>query len=163
MSSDCEALTAPMEWLAPEQEPISWHEDEDAEAIRIMADINECAAELEEELGSVTRVELCISTEATLVERFREQAEKWARETAHLSSPTQMMAHPSYQAILGMASEDKRKIISLMILDLKQNRNEWFWALSYLTQDNPIKHSDAGKMDKMISAWVNWGLERNLI
>jgi hypothetical protein len=98
-----------------------------------------------------------------LDQRFREQSDKWAQETQHLSSPNQMMAHPSYQAILGMASENKREIIRLMILDLKQNRNEWFWALSYLTQDNPIKHSDAGKMDKMISAWVNWGLEHNLI
>lgn len=98
-----------------------------------------------------------------LAKRFHKQAEKWARETEHLSSPTQMMAHPSYQAILGMALEDKREIIRLMILNLKHNRNEWFWALSYLTQDNPIRQSDAGKMDKMISAWVNWGREHNLI
>jgi hypothetical protein len=98
-----------------------------------------------------------------LQKRFHEQAEKWASETAHLSSPAQMMAHQSYQAILGMASEDKREVIRLMILDLKQNRNEWFWALSYLTQENPIKQSDAGKMDKMISAWVTWGREHNLI
>jgi hypothetical protein len=98
-----------------------------------------------------------------LAKRFHKEAEKWARETEHLSSPAQMMAHPSYQAILGMAAEDKREVIRLMIQDLKQNRNEWFWALSYLTQENPIKHSDAGKMDKMVSAWVNWGLEHNLI
>jgi hypothetical protein len=161
MFSNCEALATPREWLALDPEPISWHEDD--EAIRIMAAINECVAELEEKGASVATGELCIPTESALAERFQEQAEKWARETAHLSSPTQMMAHPSYQAILGMASEDKRKIIRLMILDLKQNRNEWFWALSYLTQDNPIKQSDAGKMEKMISAWVNWGIEHNLI
>src|SRR5947209_38701 len=39
----------------------------------------------------------------SLEERFREQADKWRRETEHLSSPSQMMMHPSYQAILGMA------------------------------------------------------------
>jgi hypothetical protein len=101
--------------------------------------------------------------EISLAERFRTQADKWARETQHLSSPAQMMAHPSYQAILGMAQEDKREIIRLLLLDLQQNRNEWFWALSYLTQDNPIKPSDAGKMDRMISAWLNWGRKNHFI
>jgi hypothetical protein len=101
--------------------------------------------------------------EISLAERFRTQADKWARETQHLSSPTQMMAHPSYQAILGMAMENKREIIRLLLLDLQRNRSKWFWALSYLTQDNPITPSDAGKMDKMISAWVNWGRERDFI
>ena len=93
----------------------------------------------------------------SLAERFRTQADKWARETQHLSSPSQMMAHPSYQAILGMAQENKREIIRLLLLDLQKNRRKWFWALSYLTQDNPITPSDAGRIDKMISAWVNWG------
>lgn len=104
-----------------------------------------------------------VTAKDDLAKRFHEQAEKWARETAHLSSPAQMMVHPSYQAILGMALEDKREIIRLMIQDLRQNRNEWFWALSYLTQDNPIKQPEAGNMDKMISAWVNWGRAHNLI
>ena len=99
----------------------------------------------------------------SLAERFRTQADKWARETQHLSSPAQMMAHPSYQAILGMAQENKREVIRLLLLDLLQNRNEWFWALSYLTQDNPIKPSDVGKIDRMISAWLNWGRKNEFI
>jgi hypothetical protein len=101
--------------------------------------------------------------EVSLAEKFRTQADKWARETQHLSSPSQMMAHPSYQAILGMAQENKREIIRLLLLDLQENRNEWFWALSYLTQDNPIKPSDAGKMDRMISTWLNWGRKNGFI
>jgi hypothetical protein len=108
-------------------------------------------------------VELSLATDRSLSDRFREQADKWARETRHLSSPTQMMSHPSYQAILGMASENKREVIRLLLGDLKQNRNEWFWALSYLTQSNPIKPADAGKMDRMIEAWVEWGREHNFI
>jgi hypothetical protein len=96
----------------------------------------------------------------TLEQQFYEQSEKWARETEHLSSPTQMMMHPSYQAILGMAREDQEKIIHLMLRDLRDNRRLWFWGLSYLTKENPIKPADAGKLDKMIKAWVNWGTER---
>src|SRR5207249_10087554 len=45
--------------------------------------------------------------EAQLEKRFREQADKWERETQHLSSPTQRIMHPSYQAILGMGQEHK--------------------------------------------------------
>jgi hypothetical protein len=50
-----------------------------------------------------------------------------------------------------------------MINDLKQNRRPWFWALSYLTNANPVKPSDAGKMDKMINSWVEWGKQHGLI
>ena len=116
------------------------------------------------EFAGEARIALVVDVaELSLPERFRVQADKWARETQHLSSPAQMMSHPSYQAILGMAQENKREIIRLLLLDLQQNRNEWFWALSFLTQDNPIKASDAGNMDRMISAWLNWGRKNNFI
>ncbi|MGO9590373.1 MAG: hypothetical protein ACLP3K_10060 [Candidatus Acidiferrales bacterium] len=98
-----------------------------------------------------------------LAERFKEQAHKWASETAHLSSPTQRMMHPSYQAILGMAREDEDTVIRLMLRDLRDNRRWWFWALSYLTEENPIKDSEAGKFDKMIEAWVDWGKRRGIL
>jgi hypothetical protein len=95
-----------------------------------------------------------------LEQRFHEQASKWASETEHLSSPAQMMLHPSYQAILGMAREDEEEIIRLMLRDLRDNRRLWFWALSYLTRENPIKREDAGKLDRMIKAWIDWGKQR---
>jgi hypothetical protein len=98
-----------------------------------------------------------------LEQRFREQADKWQRETQHLSSPTQRMMHPSYQAILGMGQHNARKVVALMIRDMQQNQRAWFWALSYLAQDNPISQSDAGKTDKMIKAWVNWGKVEGLL
>ena len=101
--------------------------------------------------------------EGSIHERFREQADKWARETEHLSSPTQMMMHPSYQAILGMAAGHEREIIRLMLLDLRDRRRPWFWALSYLTTENPIKSSDAGKLGKMVQAWVDWGMQRGIL
>jgi len=97
----------------------------------------------------------------TLEERFREQAEKWDRETAHLSSPTQRFVNPSYQAILGMGNDHREDVIDLLLRDMQQNRREWFWALSYLTHENPIERKDAGKLDKMIDAWVRWGRKRH--
>jgi YD repeat-containing protein len=81
----------------------------------------------------------------TLEQKFQEQADKWRKETQHLSSPAQKMMHPSYQAVLGMGNENPREIVRLMIQDMQQHRTPWFWALSYFAQDNPISQSDAGR------------------
>ena len=100
----------------------------------------------------------------SLEQRFREQAEQWGHETGHLSSPFQRMLHPSYQAILGMAQENKEPVIRLLLDDMQKTRRPWFLALSFLTQENPIKQADAGKIDRMIAAWVEWGKKQdNLI
>jgi len=107
-----------------------------------------------------------VAATAALEQRFREQAEKWGRETAHMSSPLQKMMHPSYQAILGMSAEspqNKREIIRFMLKDLKTSYREWSLALSYLTQQNPIHPKDYGKTDKIIAAWINWGEGQGLV
>jgi hypothetical protein len=101
--------------------------------------------------------------EPSLEDRFCEQATRWQRETAHLSSPLQRMMHPSYQAILGMAAEHKQEIIRLMLQDMQKNRRDWILAWSYLTQVNPLNPRDAGKTDKLIEAWVKWGKEQRII
>jgi len=102
----------------------------------------------------------------TLEQRFQEQAEKWERETAHLSSPLQKMENPSYQAIMGMSAESpehKRALIRFMLRDLRNNHRDWFLALSYLTQYNPIRQKDYGKPSKMIESWVKWGQSQGLL
>jgi len=112
---------------------------------------------------SITQVLDRMEKSLTLEQRFQEQALKWQRETQHLSSPGQRMMHPSYQAILGMGNENPREIIRLMILDMQQHRRPWFWALSYLAQDNPVSQSDAGKTDNIVKAWVDWGKAQRLL
>jgi len=103
---------------------------------------------------------------ASLRQRFMEQADKWDRETAHMSSPLQRMTHPSYQAILGMSAESresKRDIVAYMLRDLKSTRREWSLALSYLTQQNPINPKDYGRTDKVNAAWIKWGENEGLL
>ena len=95
-----------------------------------------------------------VVSEVTALEtQFLDHADKWERETAHLSSPTQMMRHPSFEAILLMGDS----VVPLIIRDLETHRRYWFGALTFLTGENPITPSEAGKMDLMIRAWVNWG------
>lgn len=104
-----------------------------------------------------------VKAEPSLEQRFIEQANKWQRETEHLSSPLQRMMHSSYQAILGMGAEHKQDIVRLMLRDMQTTRRDWLLALSYLTQANPVNPKDAGKIDKLIATWVKWGKEQGLL
>ena len=92
----------------------------------------------------------------TLAERFKYHADKWEQETSHLSSPTRMIAHPSYQEIVAMGDE----VVPLLIRDMQETGRTWFWALTSLTKANPVDPRDAGKVKRMIDAWVKWGKKR---
>lgn len=142
------------EWTERPSPYLLWQSHKRDRSVRILEGLWQLPTDIATE--TATAVEAQESLEA----RFREQADKWALETAHLSSPTQRSSHPSYLAILGMAREDNEEIIRLMLRDLRDNRRLWFWALSYLTKENPIMREDAGKLDRMIKAWVEWGKQR---
>ena len=150
----CEPII-PSAWH--EKEP-SWIEEANAERRKRLQE----ARALAEALVASKVAAIPVEALRPLAERFSEHADKWGRETEHLSSPTQIMMHPSYLAILGMAKEYKNDIVRLMLNDLREHRRPWFWALSYLTEDNPIKPSDAGKLDKMIRSWVEWGKQKGI-
>jgi hypothetical protein len=104
--------------------------------------------------------------------KFHELADKWAEETAVLSSPPQMRENPNYKAIMEMVLDPKnelksydvtQKMIQLILIDLIEHRRHWFWALSELTGENPIPSEDAGRIMKMIEAWKNWGIKKGYI
>lgn len=96
---------------------------------------------------------------AMFEKRFLEYAEKWERETGHLSSTTKRVMHPSYQSILGMGDS----AIPLMLRDLQQTQRLWFWALTHITGENPVDPQDAGDLEAMTEAWIVWGKRKNLI
>lgn len=156
MNSYC-PIARPSDWREPEPE-LEWRRVQ-----KPRTDVQRKLLLIDEIVARAFINARTATVEHSLEQRFHEQAEKWGTETEHLSSPTQMMMHPSYQAILGMAREDEQKIIRLMLHDLRDRRRLWFWALSYLTKENPIKSTDAGKLDKMIMAWVEWGTQRGIL
>jgi hypothetical protein len=97
--------------------------------------------------------------ERSIEERFKEQADRWESETKFISSPTKKAMHPAYQSIIGMGKE----VVPFLLRDLQQNQREWFWALGHITQENPIKPEDAGRTDRMIAAWVDWGKKKGVL
>lgn len=94
-----------------------------------------------------------------LEQTFTLLANRWARDTAHLSSSPQTAMDPSYQQIIGLG----RPAIPLILRRLQRRSDHWFWALRSITGENPVAPADVGDLDKMRRAWLRWGTERGLI
>ena len=87
---------------------------------------------------------------------FRKLADKWKQETAHLSSDHEMSMHPAYQRIIGMGPA----VVPSLLAELKRDPNHWFWALRSITGENPVSENARGRLDAMITAWLDWGRSR---
>ncbi len=86
---------------------------------------------------------------------FNKLAEEWRAATSMLSLVTQKSMHPAYQRIIGMG----QPVVPLILRDLQQKPDHWFWALRAITGDNPVKPEQRGRMKLMAQAWIEWGKE----
>jgi hypothetical protein len=84
--------------------------------------------------------------------KFHTLKSEWLDATRHLSSLQEIVLHPSYQRIIGMG-----KVALPMIFDeLRKSPSHWFWALSAITMENPVKVEDRGNIHKMCHSWLQW-------
>ena len=68
--------------------------------------------------------------------------------------------HPAYQKIIGMGEP----AVALILSDLAENGpDDWFWALTAITDENPISAGVAGDTNAMTEAWLQWGRERGYL
>jgi len=89
----------------------------------------------------------------TVAARFRRLADQWTAETENMSSIDDMVLHPAYQEIIRMGPP----VIPLLIDDIEQSQNYWFYALYSLSGgQNPVPAAHAGDVDKMTEAWIGW-------
>src|SRR5262245_25828571 len=90
----------------------------------------------------------------TAAERFHKLAKLWRSETEFVSKVTKRILHPAYQKIIGIGEP----AIPLILEDLLENGpDDWFWALTAITDANPITKAMAGDMVAMTEAWLQWG------
>ena len=68
-------------------------------------------------------------------------------------------AHRAYQEIIGMGND----AIPLILRDLEESPSQWFWALSSITRESPIRPEDRGDVDAMTLAWLDWGRRNRYI
>jgi hypothetical protein len=93
-------------------------------------------------------------TDRCVVERFQALASVWKAETKLFSNVTKRAMHPAYQQIIGMGPA----VVPCILLDLAEHGpNDWFWALTAITGENPISKEIAGNMKSMMEAWLQWG------
>lgn len=87
-------------------------------------------------------------------QRFNALAVVWKSETELDSKVSKRILHPAYQKIIGMGEP----AIPFILKDLSENGpNDWFWALTAITDENPITKEIAGDMPAMTEAWLQWG------
>jgi len=86
--------------------------------------------------------------------QFNHFADVWKQDTAHLSNITRKSMHPAYQRIIGMG----RVAVPFMLEEFRKGKlDDWFWALSAITGENPITEDVAGHVERMAEAWLRWG------
>lgn len=90
---------------------------------------------------------------------FKELADQWRKDTRFLSAVDEIAMHPAYQRIIGMG----QKAVPLILRELQQRLDHWFWALESITGESPVPPEDAGKMQRMREKWLEWGHCRGLI
>jgi hypothetical protein len=94
-----------------------------------------------------------------LKQRLARLAQEWRDGTRYTSSFTEMVMHPSYQRIIGVGYP----AVSFLLQELQRSPGHWFWALNAITGENPVAHNDRGNLDRMTTAWLDWGRREGLI
>jgi hypothetical protein len=90
-------------------------------------------------------------------DQFEQLAASWEAETEFMSRQSQAVIHPDYQRIIGMGPV----AVPLILERLRDNPDNWFWALAAITGEDPGENSTT-LMDAR-EAWLDWGRERGYV
>ena len=89
-------------------------------------------------------------------EPFDKLKTEWKSKTRHMSNSAQMATVWSYQQIIGMG----RPALPLILKELERETDHWFWALEAISGENPIAAEQAGQVEDMAKAWIEWGQQQ---
>ena len=96
---------------------------------------------------------------AELARRFQALAAEWKRDVAWSSSVADIAMHPAYQQIIGMGPA----AVPLLLRELEQRPDHWFWALRAITGIDPVSPEHRGYLSAMAKAWLAWGRQQGYI
>jgi len=68
-----------------------------------------------------------------------------------------MTRHPAYQQIIALGPP----VIPLILRELRERPDHWFWALNAITGEDPVGPED--DFDQAVEAWLRWGRERGYL
>ena len=84
-------------------------------------------------------------------DRFGELADRWERETAHLSDLAVMRLHPAYQKIISLGWA----VVPDLIERVASGDAHWNFALTTITDENPAAGAETPR--DAAQAWADWG------
>ena len=103
----------------------------------------------------MARINLETPDELLEAQKFQMLAKQWRDETRHLPLMSDVVLNAAYQQIVGMGTP----AIPLILQELRNQPDHWFWALRSITGENPVSPADRGHVSKMAAAWLKWGRE----
>lgn len=87
------------------------------------------------------------------LDKFRTLVSNWRATRNQFGSVLEMCSHPAYQRIIGMGQE----AVPLILRELEQQVDHWFWALKAITGADPILEHHRGQLPLMAEDWLDWG------
>jgi hypothetical protein len=99
------------------------------------------------------------SAPTTLRDRFQRLSAEWKQQSRYLSNSAQIAMLPAYQRIIGMGEP----AVSMILDELQNEPEQWFWALEAITEENPVPPTSAGHVRLMAQAWLDWGKQRGYV
>ena len=100
-----------------------------------------------------------VTSAESLQQKFSRLAAQWTAETAHLSLADRRAMHAAYQHIIGIGPD----AIVLLLRELQRHPDDWFWALTAITEADPVPEECRGDLQKMANAWIEWGREQGYL
>lgn len=88
---------------------------------------------------------------------FRRLVKEWRHETRYSSSSHDKILHPAYQQIIGLGPV----AVPLLLHELQDDPDIWFWALGSITRENPVPHG--ANFAEAVQAWLDWGRAEGII
>lgn len=83
----------------------------------------------------------------------------WYRETASSSFVFDKLEHPDFQKIVDLGEE----VIPFILLQLKKQPSFIYFALHFITGEDPILQKSSGNINLIIQDWMNWGIHKRYI
>lgn len=93
------------------------------------------------------------------IDLFEKLKTEWKSKTRYMSNSAQMATIWPYQQIIGMGPP----ALPLILKELERETDHWFWALEAISGENPVPAEQAGQVEYMAKAWIEWGRQEELI
>ncbi|HWD38843.1 MAG TPA: hypothetical protein VG944_08345 [Fimbriimonas sp.] len=87
--------------------------------------------------------------------KFKRLKQAWLRERPKSSKLRDLVLSMPYQCIIGIGPA----AVPLLLQELREAPENWFWALEAITQENPVPEDADGDVDQITQAWLKWATD----